>query len=259
MHMEKYGVGFPPLMTFNLDDRGSGVWPHFKEHSMTYHRDEPERKAFCGPDWTFWHWPSSRVNNSEETFRMILEAGESKPLVDKVAWYGSKNSAGPNSREGHTRRALVDHYGKVNNDRFDFVHVGDKAGQENYMSMPELTRRYRYLIDVGGAGYSGRTKFLMFSGRPLLMVYRRYIEYFDDDLKPWVHYIPVKEDLSDLIKMHDWLRDNDSKATEIAENAKKYAVENFSMEKGLERLREVCVNFTKEQNHPDPTRATNAT
>jgi len=37
---------------------------------------------------------------------------------------------------------------------------------------------------------------------------------------PWVHYVPVKQDLSDLLSNIKWLRDNDDKAYEIAQNGK---------------------------------------
>lgn len=242
MYMDRYGERIPN-MAFNLDDNGSPVWPEAKEHSMAYNKNSPERKAFCGPDWTFWHWPSSRIDNSTETFRMILEAGESRPTVDKVAWFGNMHSAGPESPERRTRTMLVEHFGSVHSDSFDCFHVNSVAGQHNYMSLPDMTRKYRYLIDVGGAGYSGRTKFLMFSGRPLLLVDRRYVEYFNDDLKEWVHFIPVKEDLSDLLDRVQWLRDNESEANGIAERAKEYAIENFTLDKAIERLRMVCMNF----------------
>lgn len=245
LYLKKYGEGFP-RMAFNLEDKGSRGWPQAREHSMAYPTDEPDRKEFCGPDWTFWHWPSSRIENSMETFRMVAEAGLSEPPVDKVAWFGNMHSAGPETQERRTRTMLVEHFGRVHPDSFDCFHINTVAGQHHYMSLPDMTRKYRYLIDVGGSGYSGRTKFLMFSGRPLLFVERRYIEYFQDDLKPWVHYIPVREDLSDLLDRLGWMRDNDSKALEIARNARDFAVENFTMDKVLERIRYVCFNFLRE-------------
>jgi hypothetical protein len=33
---------------------------------------------------------------------------------------------------------------------------------------------------------------------------------------PWVHYIPIKNDLSDLLEMIAWLKENDERAFEIA-------------------------------------------
>jgi hypothetical protein len=38
-------------------------------------------------------------------------------------------------------------------------------------------------------------------------------------LQPWVHYIPIKDDLSDLEEKVQWMQDNDEKAQIIAERA----------------------------------------
>ena len=37
---------------------------------------------------------------------------------------------------------------------------------------------------------------------------------------PWVHFVPVKTDLSDLLETITWLRENDAKAKEIALNGR---------------------------------------
>jgi len=37
---------------------------------------------------------------------------------------------------------------------------------------------------------------------------------------PWVHFVPVKADLSDLLEKITWLRENDAKAKEIALNGR---------------------------------------
>ena len=244
-YMEAYGEPFPRI-TFNLDDRGSSTWPHTKEHSMCYRKDEPWRRAFAGPDWTFCHWPSSGVNDSPTTFREIAEAGELAPLSDKVAWFGNIESAGTNLPESRTRPMLVNDLAPKHPDKFDFQRAGYKGASSGvYVSMPEMVRKYRYLLDIGGAGYSGRLKFLLFSGRPLFLVDRMYVEYFHDDLEPFVHFIPVSSDLSDLLERHQWTLENDELARRIAQNAKEYATKNITTEKAIERLRQVFKNFSE--------------
>lgn len=244
LYIDRYEERFPRIV-FNLDDRGSRTWPEEREHSMCYKSDEPERKAFAGPDWTFWHWPSSKVEDSRKTFVDISSAGELPPRSDKVGWFGNIESAGTNLPESRTRPMLVNEYGREHPDRFDFRHAGSgAAGSSVHISMPDLVREYRYLLDIGGAGYSGRLKFLLFSGRPLFLVDRLYVEYFHDDLLPFVHFIPVRSDLSDLLARHDWARENPGKAEQIALNAKNYAKENITNEKALARLRTVFGNFS---------------
>lgn len=242
LYVLKYGERFPRV-TFNLDDQGSKEWPHKIETSMTYPKDQPERKNYCVPDFTFWHWPNSLVQDSVETFRRIADEGELNPEIDKVAWFGNILAAGPEVPEHRTRKRLVNHFGVQHPLRFDFQHAGRGGGSKKYISMPDMVRKYRWLLDIGGAGWSGRTKFLLFSGRPLLMVDRRYIEYFTDDLKPWEHYIPVREDLSDLVNKHEWLKHNDGEALKIAARAKEYALKNFNTDSVLVRFREVFMGL----------------
>jgi hypothetical protein len=233
LYIEKYEEDFPEIM-FNLDDHGSKIWPK-KEHSMCYHKNQPERKIFCGPDWTFWHWPSSKVENSFEVFEKICIAGESKAQINKVAWFGNIKIGRAESPEKKTRPLLANYFCPKFPDRFDF-HSGGRNG-EVYMSMPEMTKKYSALLDIGGAGYSGRLKFLLFSNRPLLLVDREYVEYFHDDLVPFEHYIPVKIDLSDLLEKHDWILNNQTHSLKIAQKAKEFAIKNFTKDKILERLR----------------------
>ena len=240
-----YGEAFPRI-TFNLDDRGSSVWPGVKECSMCYRKDEPDRKRLVGPDFSFWHWPKCGVRFSTETFSQISEAGGREPASDKVAWFGNVESPGKNLPESITRPMLVE-ISRAHPDKFDFRHAGPGAAGSNvHLSMPELAEKYRYLLDIGGAGYSGRVKFLLFSGRPLFMVDRLYVEYFHEDLRPFVHFIPVASDLSDLLEKHEWVMSHRDEAEKIAKNAKIYALENITVRRAVERLRVVFDNYSSE-------------
>ena len=51
---------------------------------------------------------------------------------------------------------------------------------------------------------------------------------------PYVHYVPVKNDQSDLIEKIDWLKANDEKAREIAENGKELFEKLYSLENMIE-------------------------
>lgn len=64
---------------------------------------------------------------------------------------------------------------------------------------------YSILLDIEGGGYSARLKYLLLSNKPLLIVNRPYKEFFFKNLQEYVHYIPVKRDLSDLIDKTKWI------------------------------------------------------
>jgi hypothetical protein len=170
----------------------------------------------------------------------ILSASRLEPMYMKVGWVGNIYSPQPDVIEHYTR-PLLKSIGDNYPDLFDIIHVMPNntvidKNSYGYMSIPELIEKYRYLIDIGGNGWSGRLKFLLFSKRPLLLVDRAYMEYFYNDLKPYVHYIPVKEDLSDLLQQTIWMIHNHDDCVEMAERTFNYAIENFTTDKFIDRV-----------------------
>mmetsp|Transcript_30512 Transcript_30512/g.63822 ORF Transcript_30512/g.63822 Transcript_30512/m.63822 type:complete len:132 (+) Transcript_30512:110-505(+) len=47
-------------------------------------------------------------------------------------------------------------------------------------------------------------------------------DYFHDDLIPWIHFIPVNEDLSNLRDMYNWAEANPEDARKISEAGTEY-------------------------------------
>ncbi|KAJ1553725.1 capsule-associated protein CAP1, partial [Nowakowskiella sp. JEL0078] len=77
---------------------------------------------------------------------------------------------------------------------------------------------YKYLIDVDGNTFSQRyTSFL--KSNSLVFKMTLFDEYFDGWLKPFVHYIPVSIDFSDLEEKLKWAMENDDEAQQITLNA----------------------------------------
>lgn len=127
-------------------------------------------------------------------------------------------------------------------DYFDFRHLsGDKIHPESneYISLPKLIETNSYLLDIQGQGYSGRLKYLLYSNRPLFYVERDFVEYFNHELKPFVHYIPIKNDLSNMVQQYKWAVENPEKAKEIANNALEYAKANLTHDKFVDKLAEI--------------------
>jgi spore maturation protein CgeB len=59
-----------------------------------------------------------------------------------------------------------------------------------------------------------------------------------DSLKPFVHYIPIKKDFSDLFEKIEYLKNNDKEAERIAKNAQEFAREHFKLGVFRKKLRE---------------------
>jgi hypothetical protein len=164
--------------------------------------------------------------------------------MKKVCWRGNLYSAAQDVPESHTR-PLMKTLSEENPDLLDVVHIGGHEIKTKGTSLPELVSNYKYVLDIGGNGYSGRLPYLLFSNRPLLFVERDHVQYFVKDLEPYVHYVPVKRDLSDLIHQIQWMKNNEEKCKQIARNAQDFAETNFTREKILERVRYAAGNLTK--------------
>jgi Glycosyl transferase family 90 len=61
-------------------------------------------------------------------------------------------------------------------------------------------QHYRAIIDVDGNSWSGRFGMLLCLSTVVLKIQPSHVDYFYPELQPWLHYIPVKADLSDLIE-----------------------------------------------------------
>jgi hypothetical protein len=237
----------------NTDDRST----YNKQYQMSYNKeDKNNMKHYCGPDWT--SGPQSDVKEfaAGSPFRFdfhseaekILKAGRNKPIIKKVAWYGNIYSGLPvTNLEYSTRQQLIEFYNKYP-ELYEFHHVDGKSinkDNKDYMSLENMVSQYNYVLDIGGAGYSGRLKYLLFSNRPLLLVDRPHVEYFHEELVPYTHYIPVKRDLSDLVTQTKWILENPNLAAKIAENARNFAVKEFTPQKFAQRILYVWKNLTK--------------
>jgi len=110
------------------------------------------------------------------------------------------------------------------------------------ISTTDLVKTYSLLIDIEGCGYSGRLKHLLWSHRPLLLVDRPHKEFFFEHLKEWVHYIPVKRDLSDLIEKTKWCIDNYDKALIIAENAFQFSKVYLTRDACYDKWNDIITN-----------------
>jgi len=197
-------------------------WPDFPEMriSMEDYEDDNDEYTFSKrhstrrtvPDFIFDAWPESRILDYDVVVSAMQDNGSAPATYHRVGWIGNTST--------HPSRVelLAFHDGDV----FDLFDLNWDTPTD-YISLPDLTKRYSVLLDIEGHGYSGRLKLLFWSQRPVLMVERPHQEFFFEHLKPWVHYVPVKSDLSDLKEKAKWCLTNYDEAQGIAQNALDFA------------------------------------
>ncbi|XP_056587247.1 protein O-glucosyltransferase 3 [Triplophysa dalaica] len=79
--------------------------------------------------------------------------------------------------------------------------------------------KYKYQVNVDGTVAAYRFPYLMLGNSLVLKQDSPYYEHFYTHLKPGVHYIPVRRNLSDLIEKINWAKNNDAEAELIAKTS----------------------------------------
>lgn len=144
----------------------------------------------------------------------IKEASLKPWTIDKILWIGKVYDT-------HTiRKKLM----TMKSERCEFLSSAD-----TFISHEDHCK-YRYLLDVEGGpsanastGYSLRVKFLMYTGRLLFIVDRPLWSWAEMLLEPWVHYVPVKRDLSDLEEKIQWADTHPEEVSKMIENTTRIA------------------------------------
>jgi hypothetical protein len=189
------------------------------------------------PDFIFDKYVECGMESYEEIINRLLDKGEKNYVVQKLFWTGNLST--------QPLRHQLYRLGQIHKHRMEIIpmdwkKVAPKGRRHNYTSYtsPDDQTKYKYLIDCGAKGYSGRVKLLLHSNRPLFLVDRHQNkqEFFHRHLLPFEHYIPVKEDLSNLISQLDWAEENYDQALAIARNARRFALEHLNKQQVINYL-----------------------
>lgn len=87
--------------------------------------------------------------------------------------------------------------------------------------------QYKYQINIDGTVAAYRLPYLLAGGSLILKQDSSYYEHFYHKLEPWVHYVPIKRDISDLQEKVEWARENDREAEKIAKNSAQFVRDNL--------------------------------
>ncbi|CAL9698597.1 unnamed protein product [Knipowitschia caucasica] len=199
---------------------GPAVWPIYPTGLGRWDLmiDELKKSASQWP----WEKKESRgffrgSRTSPERDPLILLSRESPELVDaeytkNQAWKSEKDTLGkPPAKE----IPLVDHC------------------------------KYKYLFNFRGVAASFRFKHLFLCGSLVFHVGDEWQEFFYPQLKPWVHYIPVKQDLSDVKVLLHFAKENDAIVQDIALRGRQFILDHLKMEDVSCYWKELLTEYSK--------------
>lgn len=119
--------------------------------------------------------------------------------------------------------------------------IGDYISMDEYMG-------YKYLIDLdGNCASAPRLGLILHSNCIPFKAITHSVQWFYKTLHAWEHYIPVKEDLSDLLAKLEWAKSHPKEAGQISKNARHLAKEVLSQKAIYAYLYKLLVEYANRQ------------
>jgi len=196
----------------------------------------------CGatlvPQFVYVDYPDAGIGDYTEVAAELGAAGNSTPEHHSCAWLGTAGGGPPGSLN-FWRATFLSELSATTDGTLAGGEVGDsRSNDPNFMPLEAQVRKWSCLVDLPGLGYSARLPLLLHSGRVILRVdafQSKLWTFMDqprfhggDALLPWVHYVPLAADLSNLREMARWATTNASEAAAIGANARKWAQKHLT-------------------------------
>ena len=119
----------------------------------------------------------------------------------------------------------------------------------DYKTLEEQTA-YKYILHIDGHVSAFRLTSELSSGSVVLKVDSEWNMWFSDLILPYVHYVPVAADLSDLTEQIKWCKTHDKECQEIAAMAKTFCDGFLSRDGILDHLTCVLTDISKSMKLP---------
>lgn len=111
---------------------------------------------------------------------------------------------------------------------------------------PENQSNFKYVLHIDGHVASFRLGYELGMGSVLLIVESSYRLWYSHLLVPYRHFVPVKKDLSNLLKQIVWCKENDDKCKVIADNARMFHATYLNEKAILDYLQNILVVLKKQ-------------
>ena len=123
-----------------------------------------------------------------------------------------------------------------------YLKIEDRNRDGQFIPMTEQAK-YKYLIDTRGISWSIRLQTFLKLGRVIFVVDRPYREWYFDRLRPWEHYVPVKEDMSDLIEKICHMERHPELYEKIVGNMREFVEENLTPRRIVFDTKELILRY----------------
>lgn len=188
--------------------------------------------------------------------------------IRKVVWRGTLSTNDPQHVYESIRwRLLKEVHQSQRNDMYDIgftkipnhnhranERLDEVGGLAEYISPMSNFMNYLAILDMDGASWSSRFGSLLCYNSVVIKVEPEYVDYFHYDLKPWTHYVPVKDDLSDLHQNAAWVLDpaNTEIVQDIIESANQWCAGRFNPDQLANDRVDIWESYVRRLDHANP-------
>lgn len=114
----------------------------------------------------------------------------------------------------------------------------------NFLTMDQQAG-YKYILHIEGHTQAFRLATELTMGCVILKVECEYQMWFEKYMEEYIHYIPVKKDLSNLVEQVNWCHSHQKKCMEIVENCKKFSKKYITKKAYLNEMVRILTTFSQ--------------
>lgn len=137
-----------------------------------------------------------------------------------------------------------------------YAHLNASGRLKEPIQPMEDFQRYRGILDVDGNSWSSRFGKLLCFNSVVVKVEPAFVDYFHSstELQPWKQYIPVREDLSDLLAVAGFVTDpqNEQQIVEIVARANEWCRSHMTHRALAEDLLDILQVYVSHLDEADP-------
>jgi|688.fasta_scaffold111333_2 hypothetical protein len=189
---------------------------YFSNKILAFGRHKNDPYTILIPDNDFL-----KTNGYEELLKEISKedtiSWENK--LNKIFWRGGMHGFGykayDNTEHPRCQRQMLCEKSNIFKEWLD-VKPSNNTTKKEFL-------KYKYMIDVDGEvnAWSGLW-WKLFSNSVVFKVDSHYEQWYYKELKEWIHYIPIKGDLSDLEEKYKWALEHDEECKQININSTEF-------------------------------------
>jgi hypothetical protein len=205
------------------DNTHENSYPHLHKHKLvlgqSIHPDTahtiavPDRYYFCLNRYNLYHGIHRGIPFHKKINQIVFACN---PRGDKYN-FTTRRDIDMNPRD----------YFKTPNVPKDNIHCPEQIAREDMIN-------YRYILDIdGNASTWDATAWKLNSGSIIFKSDSNWVQWFYKDYRPWIHYIPVADDFSDIQEKFRWCEENPDQCIQIVNAAKKLFQEVYKYQNVL--------------------------